>query len=230
MTEIRHLNGGNYFVFADFFRIFLLHSIPKSMKTGRCGFFVHIILMSVLPAFLSVDVQAQNPIPSYDVLVNTQGTFTESFDGGAVTDGKRKVLITGTSTSESTSPVCHATVYVGSTDMQTILGPFALTCGVTLEVEIDDRQWGVLVNSDTAIIISVWIEEGQISDIVPQLFHPTDYDNLFNCNPLNESSFPIEGEQLVILFIQQNLFKIYNHEKCFPNLCCCFDHVFCHGG
>jgi len=51
-----------------------------------------------------------------------------------------------------------ATVWIYSLDGLDILGPYYLACGNTLEVEIDDREWGALVESDMDINVSVWID------------------------------------------------------------------------
>ena len=51
-----------------------------------------------------------------------------------------------------------ATVWIYSIDGLDILGPYYVTCGNTLEVEIDDREWGALVESDMDINVSVWID------------------------------------------------------------------------
>ncbi|HAQ64252.1 MAG TPA: hypothetical protein DCR43_00090 [Bacteroidales bacterium] len=175
------------------------------MKAGqRCSFLL-IILMAVLPVFLSVDLLAQNPIPSYNVVVESQEVFSESSGGENVTDGKRKVLITGSSSTNHTESSCSATVYVATTDQQTILGPFALTCSANLEVEIDDRQWSVLVNSDTTILVSVWIEQSDVSVILPQLFHPADKEIMPTCNPHNLFDLPFRGEQVAVLFFISSL-------------------------
>jgi hypothetical protein len=49
-------------------------------------------------------------------------------------------------------------IYVYSLDGQTILGPFYLTGNETIYVDIDDRLWGVLVESESKVKVSVWIE------------------------------------------------------------------------
>lgn len=58
---------------------------------------------------------------------------------------------------------CTATVWVYSLDQTTVLGPYTVTCGQTLSVPIDERQWGVLVESEEEVIVDVWIEAGDNS-------------------------------------------------------------------
>lgn len=55
---------------------------------------------------------------------------------------------------------CEATVLVYSLDGTSILGPFIVSCGQTLDVNIDERDWGVMVDSDIKLIVDVWISAG----------------------------------------------------------------------
>jgi len=57
--------------------------------------------------------------------------------------------------SEFPDPVA---VWVFTIDQTTILGPFYLGCDQILEVPIDDRAWGVLIESEDEILVDVWIE------------------------------------------------------------------------
>jgi len=56
------------------------------------------------------------------------------------------------------NPECQATVWVYTLDYTTILGPFTVLCDETLTVEIDEREWGVLVESEFEVIVDVWFE------------------------------------------------------------------------
>jgi len=38
------------------------------------------------------------------------------------------------------------------------LGPYLVQCGETLTVEIDEREWGVLVETGSETLVDVWIE------------------------------------------------------------------------
>lgn len=199
------------------------------MKSGRNFFFVQLTLVAILSTLSGIDIQAQNPIPSYNVLINTQGTFIESFSNGSVTEGKRKVFISGSSVAETTTSDCHATVYVATVDQQTILGPFTLVCGVTLEVEIDDRQWAVLVVSDSTIFISVWIVEEQMAASESNRLFTEDKDAIRWCDP-EISEFIVTGErQMTLCFIYQTISEFCNYEKCFPHDYYWNNHFLCPG-
>ena len=53
---------------------------------------------------------------------------------------------------------CHSHVRIYSLDGVDTLGPYLVQCGETLTVEIDERDWGVLVETDSDILVDVWIE------------------------------------------------------------------------
>jgi len=121
-----------------------------------------VISILALMAFVSLKVFCQHfptyPIPSYNIPLDSLANFAEkSFsDQSAPTDGKREMnvqirpkVLTGT---------CSATVWVYSLDRTTILGPYDIVSGQVLSVEIDDREWGVLVESEDEVIVDVWIE------------------------------------------------------------------------
>jgi hypothetical protein len=53
---------------------------------------------------------------------------------------------------------CHSQVWIYSLDGVDTLGPYMVQCGETLTVEIDEREWGVLVETESDILVDVWIE------------------------------------------------------------------------
>ncbi|MCX6278497.1 MAG: hypothetical protein NT004_10405, partial [Bacteroidetes bacterium] len=53
---------------------------------------------------------------------------------------------------------CGATVWIYSLDGLDVLGPFSVLCSETLVTAIDERAWGVLVQSNDDIVVDVWIE------------------------------------------------------------------------
>ena len=96
------------------------------------------------------------PIPSYNITVDGLADFANLCTTiGHNTDGKRQVhvhvdpILNGI-------PGCDATVWVYTLDATTVLGPFTVDCEQTLDVNIDDRDWGVMVNSEEKIIVTVW--------------------------------------------------------------------------
>ena len=66
-----------------------------------------------------------------------------------------QIQVTSQKTPDTTT--CQATVWVYSLDHTTVLGPYTVLCGETLTVDIDDRDWGTLVESDVPVVVSVWI-------------------------------------------------------------------------
>lgn len=101
---------------------------------------------------------AQNPIPSYNVPINQVANFQEGSRGIHFQPELRgeKVLVIRIGGSTSSS----ATVWVYSLDGQDVYGPFTVYGGQTIYVPIDDREWGVLVQSDDHVTADVWIETG----------------------------------------------------------------------
>jgi hypothetical protein len=99
------------------------------------------------------------PIPSYNVTVDGYADFMnqistpqQNYDKGI-----RRVIIHLKSAVEPSIP-CQATVWVYSLDLTTVLGPYSLECGDELSVQIDERDWGVFVETEDKVIVDVWIE------------------------------------------------------------------------
>ena len=108
---------------------------------------------------------AQYPIPSYKVPVSRKANFQENQVPGilemdTLIYGKRTIVVHAEN-AESNMGECSATIWVYSLDGKTRLGPYTVNCGETLYVDIDDRDWGVYVQSNDQVIISVWIEYSQ---------------------------------------------------------------------
>jgi hypothetical protein len=93
------------------------------------------------------------PIPSYNIPVFGWARFEPSLNSGnSITRGKviQNVAIRGGTGS-------HAHVRIYSLDGLNVLGPYIVYAGETLTVEIDDREWGVLVETEDDIEVSVWV-------------------------------------------------------------------------
>lgn len=104
------------------------------------------------------------PIPSYDVTVTGYANFKDNLHVQKnPVKARRDIHVQVRSGTESLN--CQATVWIYSLDQTTVLGPYTVTCGQTLTVSIDERQWGVLVESEEAVIVDVWIETGDNSTI-----------------------------------------------------------------
>jgi hypothetical protein len=99
------------------------------------------------------------PIPSTNVGVDGLADF-ENLLSTFQNNSKelRKVHIHFISASPEQG--CEATVIVYSLDGTTYLGPFTVSCGQTLDVNIDERDWGVMVDSDVKLLVDVWISAG----------------------------------------------------------------------
>lgn len=99
------------------------------------------------------------PIPSYNVTVNGYANFANLHSStGDNTKGKRQVNI-HLKAGPMSDTNCVATVWVYRLDQSAVLGPFTVNCGETLVVEIDDGEWGVLVESEEVVIVDVWFSQ-----------------------------------------------------------------------
>lgn len=104
------------------------------------------------------------PIPSYNVSVNGYANFKNNLQS-LKNPVRAKQELDIQIRSGSGTHNCTATVWVYSLDQTTVLGPYTVTCGQTLSVPIDERQWGVLVESEEEVIVDVWIVTGDNSPI-----------------------------------------------------------------
>ncbi len=118
-----------------------------------------ILLLFFLTGFPAA--KGQNPIPSYNVSVLGDALFVEPQPQLPAGKTRRTLNASASCTNTGETNLDYTTVYVATVDRQTILGPYTLYCGQTLSVEIDDRQWGVLVTTQTEMLISVWIDESK---------------------------------------------------------------------
>jgi hypothetical protein len=98
------------------------------------------------------------PIPSFHAPVNGTAIFREDqrvrnpFHPGKK---KLKVLIESASLPGNFKTL----VWIYTLDHSIILGPRGVSCGEILTYDIDDRKLGVLVQSNTEVIVDVWIGE-----------------------------------------------------------------------
>ena len=113
-------------------------------------------IISVIVLFIqssSAQVIPTYPIPSYGVNVSGYANFREGYRNSSKSTKERiKLNTVVTSVGDKN---CTATVWVYSLDQTTVLGPYTATCGQTLSVPIDERQWGVLVESEGQKIIGI---------------------------------------------------------------------------
>ena len=128
-------------------------------------------MKTVLPVFLLVfmvtcncDLNAQNmiyPIPSFNVKVIGTAIFQESrLEQGSQNNAKeRRAMNVKGGVCGLLTDSCSYVATIYSLDGLTRLGPFTVQCGETLTVEIDDREWGVIIFSGSQLCVDVWIEE-----------------------------------------------------------------------
>lgn len=127
------------------------------MKKYYSGFLMGMMICLWITSY--AETETIYPIPSFNVIVNGNANFQEaSLKGGSVIDGRKKVQVYNSFSKSGDTP-STITVYVYSLDGQDILGPYYPASGTTLTVEIDDRLWGVLVQSASEVEVDVWIEE-----------------------------------------------------------------------
>ena len=100
------------------------------------------------------------PIPSFNVAVSGIAVFQENCSSDQTKSilEKRKIHVQVSCQKSADTVSCPIRVWIYSLDGLDTLGPYCVSCGQTLEVEIDDREWGALVVADMAINVSVWIE------------------------------------------------------------------------
>jgi len=121
-------------------------------------FLMLIILLLLIGAN---SVQAQYPIPSFNILVNDSATFRERIaceTQNQQSRGKRRMIVK-IICAKAVLYTCSATVWVYSLDGLDVLGPYLVTDETTLGVDIDDRAWGTRVVTEDAVLVDVWINE-----------------------------------------------------------------------
>lgn len=100
---------------------------------------------------------AQFPIPSYNATADNRTTFTEQavgFKAKSALDSKRVLIVQRPHNKTLSDSVMF---YAGSLDGTTTLGPYYISSGQTVYIEIDDRSWGIIVYTENEIVLNVWI-------------------------------------------------------------------------
>jgi hypothetical protein len=121
------------------------------------------LLIFLLVVFLGItNCHAQYvptyPIPSYNIIVDPVANFSQSVQAAKTELGKEKRGITVKLRQEALPCDCFAEIWFYTRDQTTILGPYTLQCGESIRVEIDEREWGVLVQSEDVVIVDVWYD------------------------------------------------------------------------
>lgn len=113
-------------------------------------------LLFCLPQIFSQNIPVY-PIPSYGVAIIGSAVFKNSDVRVFCLREKHNALVRLNSAS-SEDPDCQGTVWLYSLDNSSVLGPYTAFCGETLTVEVDEREWGVLVESESKVSVDVWFE------------------------------------------------------------------------
>lgn len=115
--------------------------------------------MILISLILATGLMGQNPIPSYNVPVFHRANFQEGVSKnshGDITRGKR--LIKTRMIGSSVTPPCYGWIWIYSLDLLDVFGPFYLECGDTLAQEVDEREWGVYIESECHVTADVWFD------------------------------------------------------------------------
>ncbi len=100
------------------------------------------------------------PIPSSNINVNGYANFMENRQSESLlqTEGKRVINVDVNTPFGYGDEDYQARIWVYSLDNTSVLGPFTVNCNEPLSVIIDDREWGVLAETNEELIFSVWID------------------------------------------------------------------------
>ena len=113
------------------------------------------LLCVILIFFGSVIALGYNPIPSYDVPVYHKANFLEKQNGEKsklqVNKSKRIMNVRIVAL-----PPVTTHVWIYSMDGHDVLGPYEVIGDGLISVQIDDRDWGVYVESDGHAEVDVW--------------------------------------------------------------------------
>lgn len=109
-----------------------------------------------------LNIYAQYPIPSYNVPIFPAGTFNQSEitpTKGKDAPMEKQVIIIHVSQTMPDSETNVVTIYVYNLQDSTVFGPYYVTGDSTLNIPIGYGDWGVLVESEEKVFVSVWIQE-----------------------------------------------------------------------
>ena len=122
------------------------------MKKSFCLLFLMLLSFSSFSQGIP-----QYGIPSTTIPIYGPTLFSPTIHSAQTGNREKKKI----NTSIHGVPASNAMVIVYSLDGLNTMGPYTVNAGETLSVEIDDRDWGVAVNSDDDITVDVWISTEQ---------------------------------------------------------------------
>jgi hypothetical protein len=120
------------------------------------------ILISIaLFMVAAISVKAANPIPSYNVPVNSRTVFLEDRSTlCVVNNGEEKRDMNIQNSGGGYAPeVSYISVIVYRLDNQKTKGPYIIMSGEHLSVPIDGKEWGVIMDPSSTSTVSVWIDK-----------------------------------------------------------------------
>ena len=94
------------------------------------------------------------PIPSYNVLVSSLTFFQES---SSQNNKAKKDIHVQVNCAGKADTTCCASVVIYSLGGDFHYGPFRIYCGETLVQPVEEGEWGVAVDSECQVTVSVWI-------------------------------------------------------------------------
>ncbi len=97
------------------------------------------------------------PIPSYNVEFSGYADFREAYHEQNAPSGLEKREVNVEIKSSGASTPCSVRVWVYRLDQSITLGPYTAYCEQLLTVEIDENEWGVLIQSTTDVEADVYI-------------------------------------------------------------------------
>ena len=122
----------------------------------------NLLLFTIILIFAGVKVgHAQtpviNPIPSYNYLMNVPTAYFYEVTnlGASINKEKRDMDVVVTTRSTSGIPF-FAKVWVFRISPNKVLGPFYVLPNTLLTVPIDKHKWGVQVDAQSPVDVSVW--------------------------------------------------------------------------
>jgi len=124
-----------------------------------------IILISVLLFFTGLNgLMAQfanvNPIPSFNYQMTEEYAGFQELGPDGQTEEKRdmNVEVTASSRDEKYETRVFATVWIVKKNGSRILGPYTVYSDERLTVEISNGKWGVIIQCEWDVNVSVWAD------------------------------------------------------------------------
>jgi hypothetical protein len=134
-----------------------MHKFKLKIQTMKKNLILIILLVTYLGMFNACCQHLPiYPIPSFNIEVNPYATFRENQPVKTHKSPMEKREVNVEVKTVSGGQNCQATVWIYSLDQTTVLGPYSVSCEEILSVAVDYREWGVLVDSEEEIVVSVW--------------------------------------------------------------------------